>query len=237
MQLFYADTINDTLSNFVFAKEESRHIVRVLRKKTGDILFVTDGKGQLFELQITVPNDKKCIAEIKSVKNQTFTRDYKIHVAIAPTKSNDRLEWFLEKATELGVDEITPIICQQSERKVIKKPRLEKIIIAAMKQSLQFTLPKLNDAISFAEFIKKPYDDIQKYIAHCEDDNNKQTLKNLVKPQEDVLILIGPEGDFSPKEIQQAFGVDYKPISLGNTRLRTETAGIQAVAMVHFVNE
>lgn len=237
MQLFYANTINNEQENFIFPKEESRHIVRVLRKKTGDILFVTDGKGQLFELAITIPNDKKCVAVIKSVKKQAFSRAYKIHVAIAPTKSNDRLEWFLEKATELGIDEITPIICQQSERKIIKKPRLEKILIAAMKQSLQFTLPKLNDAISFAEFIKKPYDDVQKYIAHCEDDDNKQTLKNLVKPQENALILIGPEGDFSPKEISQAFEANYKPISLGNTRLRTETAGIHAVAMVHFVNE
>jgi 16S rRNA (uracil1498-N3)-methyltransferase len=237
MQLFYAKEITNKAPIFTFEKEESRHIIRVLRKQLGDTLLVTNGKGQLFELAITIPNDKRCQCEIVSVKNEEKTRDYHIHVAIAPTKNNDRLEWFLEKATELGIAEITPIICQQSERKIIKKIRLEKVVISAMKQSLQLTLPKLNDAISFKAFLKNQTKTTNKFIAHCEDDSKKQSLKNLLKPKENCLILIGPEGDFSLEEIALALGANYQPISLGNTRLRTETAGIQAVAQVHFINE
>jgi len=237
MQLFYAKELNNQSQTFTFSKEESRHIIRVLRKQLGDKLVVTNGKGQLFELEITIPNDKRCQCAIISSKEELKKRNYYIHIAIAPTKSNDRLEWFLEKATEFGIDEITPIICQQSERKIIKKERLEKVLVAAMKQSLQLTLPKLNEAISFKEFLKNQDTKIQKFIAHCEDDTKKQSLKNLLKPRENALILIGPEGDFSSEEISLALENKYQAVSLGNTRLRTETAGIHAVAAVHFINE
>ncbi len=237
MQLFYANTINENLKTFTFEKEESRHIVRVLRKNSGDTLFVTNGQGQLFELKIVAPNDKRCQCEILKISYETIQREYNIHIAIAPTKNNDRLEWFLEKATELGIDEITPIICQQSERKFVKHTRLERVLIAAMKQSLQFTLPKLNEAVSFQNFMKQTKTKTcAKLVAHCEDDSNKMAIKQHLQAKQDCIILIGPEGDFSGQEIQDALTNDFLPVALGNTRLRTETAGVYAVASVHFVN-
>lgn len=225
MQLFLSELINNSDKQFSFPKDESKHIVRVLRKDIGDILYITNGKGSLFKAQICLASNHNCVVDI--LENQVFTKhNYYIHIAIAPTKNNDRLEWFLEKATEIGVDEITPIICENSERKTIKKERLDKIVKSAMKQSLQYYLPKLNDAIPLKEFIKKT----QKgnlYIAHCEE-LDKNELKKEVKPQQEQTILIGPEGDFSSTEIELALKNKYKPVSLGNTRLRTETAGIVA---------
>ena len=155
--------------------------------------------------------------------------------AVAPTKMNERYEWFLEKATEIGIQEITPIICEHSERKVIKTDRFQKIIESAMKQSLHYYLPKLNEPISLKELLKKEIDG-QKFIAHCEE-TDKESLKNELKPNEDVTILIGPEGDFSVKEIQLAIENNFIPVSLGNTRLRTETASIVACHSVVFKNE
>ena len=154
MQLFYNPTIDKNTLQITFDKIESRHIVKVLRKKEGDAIYITNGKGQVFNCKITIANDKKCLVSILSKKEKKQFKDYYLHVAIAPTKNNDRLEWFIEKATEIGIDEITPIICQNSERKIIKKERLEKIIVAAMKQSLKFYLPKLNEAVSFSEFLQ-----------------------------------------------------------------------------------
>ena len=233
MQLFYSPDINSELQQFTFSKEESKHIVRVLRKKEGDTLAITNGKGDLFHVEVTLSDQKNCIVQIESVEQQQH-HNYKLHIAIAPTKMNDRMEWFLEKATEIGIDEITPIFCDNSERKVIKKERFEKIIQSAMKQSLQMQLPKLNDAISFKEFLTQEHNG-QLFIAHCEE-QDKKALQTELKPIQNYTILIGPEGDFSTKEIETAIAKGFSPVTLGNTRLRTETAGIVACHTVALIN-
>jgi len=235
MQLFYAPdlTLNDT--QFLFDKEESRHIVKVLRRNVGDELTLTNGKGYFFEATIESSNPKKCSVKI-SRTHQQDPPAYKLHLAVAPTKLNDRYEWFLEKATEIGVTEITPIICDHSERKVIKADRYEKIIISAMKQSLKAYKPILNEAISFQDFLASEKDTNAKYIAHCEE-TNKLLLKETLKAKQETLIMIGPEGDFSTTEIDEAKTNGFIPVSLGNTRLRTETAAIAACHSVAFVNQ
>jgi len=233
MQLFYSPDINSDSKQYIFSKEESKHIVKVLRKKEGDTLSITNGKGDLFTVEIIIADTKKCTVLINTVEQQK-SHDYKLHIAIAPTKMNDRMEWFLEKVTEIGIDEITPVFCDNSERKVIKKDRFEKIIQSAMKQSLQMQLPKLNDAISFKQFINQEFTG-KTYIAHCEEQEKTQ-LKSLVSPNEKYTILIGPEGDFSVKEIELALNNNFKPVALGNTRLRTETAGIAACHTIALLN-
>lgn len=235
MQLFYNNLLDKNSKEILFDKIESKHIVRVLRKKENDILDITNGNGLLFKAKITLANDKRCIAEIIQVEEKDKLWDYYSHIAIAPTKNNDRLEWFLEKATEIGIDEITPIICQNSERKIVKQERLEKIIQSAMKQSLKFTLPKLNEPIKFNDFIDQDFNG-KKCIAHCEDDE-KTLLKTLVNTKEKITILIGPEGDFSTQEIKKALSKKFTPISLGESRLRTETAGLVAVQTVAIINQ
>ena len=225
MQLFYSPDINSDSKQYTFSKEESKHIVKVLRKKETDTLSITNGKGDLFIAEIIIADTKKCIVQINSIEQQK-RRNYKLHIAIAPTKMNDRMEWFLEKATEIGIDEITPIFCDNSERKIVKQERFEKIIQSAMKQSLQLHLPKLNDAISFKQFINQKFKG-QTFIAHCEEQEKKQ-LQSQLKPTDSYTILIGPEGDFSVKEIESALSKGFSPVALGNTRLRTETAGIVA---------
>ena len=234
MQLFYNPDIDETTETFSFDKEESRHIIKVLRKKDSDILHVTNGLGLLFETEITLASDNKCIVEVLSIKKSPQPK-FRLHLAVAPTKMNDRFEWFLEKATEIGIQEITPVICDRSERKVINLERFEKIILSAMKQSNETYLPKLNEAISFKEFIKQKNDGLQ-LIAHCEE-TDKKSLKEILKPNENVTILIGPEGDFSDKEIALAIENNFQPVMLGNTRLRTETAAVVACHSVVFFNE
>lgn len=234
MQLFYNPDINESTESFSFDKEESRHIIKVLRKKDSDILHVTNGSGLLFETEITLASDNKCIVQVLSIK-KTDKPKFRLHLAVAPTKMNDRFEWFLEKATEIGIQEITPIICDRSERKVVNLERFEKIILSAMKQSNETFLPKLNEAISFKEFIKQKNEGLQ-LIAHCEE-TDKKSLKEILKPNESVTMLIGPEGDFSEKEIALALENNYQPVTLGNTRLRTETAAIVACLSVVFFNE
>ncbi len=232
MQLFYNSELDLQTKQMTFDKEESRHIIRVLRKKEGDILTITNGKGYLFYAEIMIANDKKCVASITKVEEKTKPWRYHLHMAIAPTKNNDRLEWFLEKATEIGVDELTPIICQNSERKVVKLERLEKVIQSAMKQSLKFRLPKLNPPVKFTEFIDNT--EGQLYIAHCEP-SEKVSLKG-IELNGNYTILIGPEGDFSPEEIALCRAKNSIEITLGESRLRTETAGVVAVQSVAFVN-
>ena len=234
MQLFYNFDIKQGDSNFFFDKEESKHIVKVLRKKESDKIFITNGLGYLFESEIILASEKKC--EVKITK-ETFQEADKFHthIAVAPTKMNDRLEWFLEKATEIGIHEITPIICDHSERKVYKIDRAEKIIQAAMKQSLHYYLPKINEPISFLQFVKSNIDG-QKFIAHCEETEKKSFQKEIVR-NEKVTILIGPEGDFSAKEINLAIANQFIPVTLGNTRLRTETAALVACHTIALLNE
>ncbi|WP_109852606.1 16S rRNA (uracil(1498)-N(3))-methyltransferase [Aquimarina sp. AU58] len=233
MQLFYNHTLTTSSSEIKFSREESKHIAKVLRKKEGDQLHITNGCGFLFIARITFSNPSQCIAKIESYKQQQH-RKYKVHLAVAPTKMNDRYEWFLEKATEIGIDEITPVICDHSERKIVKAERFERILQSAMKQSLQCYLPKLNPAITFSEFIKQENED-QLLIAHCEE-TKKQSLKSVLLPEVNTTILIGPEGDFSTKEIDIALSSGYTPVTLGETRLRTETAAIVAVHSIAFIN-
>lgn len=234
MQLFYNSELDTSVKTFNFSKDESRHIVKVLRKSTGDLLMITNGKGWMFEAEVIIPNHNKCVV---SILKSTFEapRPYTIHLAVAPTKMNDRYEWFIEKATEIGVDKITPIICQNSERKIIKTERFEKILQSAMKQSLQSYLPSLAPPISFSEFIKMPQEGAT-FIAHCED-GKKLKFKDQIEAKKSITILIGPEGDFSPKEIELALKHQYIPVSLGATRLRTETAGIVAGHTIQLCNE
>jgi 16S rRNA (uracil1498-N3)-methyltransferase len=234
MQLFYNSEIKKSDLTFFFDKEESKHIVKVLRKKEGDKIFITNGLGYLFESEIIMASEKKC--EVKITK-ETFQEPntFYTHIAVAPTKMNDRLEWFLEKATEIGIHEITPIICDHSERKVYKIDRAEKIIQAAMKQSLHYYIPKINEPVSLSQFIKSNITG-QKFIAHCEE-TDKKTFKNEVKRDEKITILIGPEGDFSTKEINFAIENKFIPVTLGNTRLRTETAALVACHTIALINE
>lgn len=234
MQLFYNPEIDITTQQIVFNKEESRHIVRVLRKKENDILQITNGKGYLFLVEITFANDKKCTASIIKFEKKTKDWNYHLHIAIAPTKNIARLEWFLEKATEIGIDEITPIICQNSERKVVKTERLEKIIQSAMKQSLKFTLPKLNEPVKFSDFINQDFDS-SVFIAHCEP-SDKKSVKEMPLNSK-ITVLIGPEGDFSSEEIQKSMLKNCIPITLGKSRLRTETAGLVAVQNIAFLHQ
>ena len=234
MQLFYNPNIGEDTINFTFDKEESKHIVKVLRKKDGDILFVTNGLGFLFKTEVILAIDTKCTVKIVGFE-KAATPNFHLHLAVAPTKMNDRYEWFLEKATEIGVSEITPIICDHSERTQIKIDRFDKIVTSAMKQSNQYYLPKLNEPISFKDFINKQHEG-SLFIAHCEDTDRK-LLKELLQPDDSITLLIGPEGDFSAKEIQMAIEKKFVPVSLGNTRLRTETAAIVACHSVVFVNE
>lgn len=223
MQLFYAPDIHTETTEFVFDKEESKHIVKVLRKTEGSILHITNGKGFLFISEIIQALEKKCIVKITDT---TFTnaKAYRIHIVVAPTKMNDRYEWFLEKAAEIGVDEITPVICDHSERKVIKTERFDKILISAMKQSNQLYLPVLNEPVKLNDFLSKEISG-QKFIAHCEE-TTKRELKNQIKLNEQYTLLIGPEGDFSTNEINKALEKGFQPVALGTTRLRTETAAI-----------
>lgn len=234
MQLFYSPDIKVHDSTFSFDKEESRHIIKVLRKKEGDTINITNGEGMLFISEITFANEKKC--EAKIVQKDFFEpMPYRLHLAVAPTKMNDRYEWFLEKATEIGIHEITPIICEHSERTAFKAERFEKILQSAMKQSNQYYMPKLNEPVPFKAFAEATREG-QLFIAHCEE-TDKKLLKTEIKPKEEITILIGPEGDFSPKEIHLALSRNYVPVSLGNTRLRTETAAVVAAHSVAFVNE
>ena len=234
MQLFYNPTINETTESFSFDKEESKHIIKVMRKKGGDILYVTNGLGYLFTTEITLGSDIKCTVKILSIE-KSEKKKYQLHLVVAPTKMNDRYEWFLEKATEIGVSEITPIICEHSERKFVKTDRFEKIILSAMKQSAQVYLPKLNDPITFKEFINNKHEG-QLFIGHCEE-TDKKSLKSVLKLNTNVTFLIGPEGDFSPKEITLAIENKFIPVSLGETRLRTETAAIVACQSIVLLNE
>ena len=232
MNLFYSPDISSNI--YTLPANESKHCIKVLRLKIGDTVHLTDGKGNLFETKIIEDNIKKCVLEIINTQSEVGKRDFNIHIAIAPTKNINRLEWFLEKATETGIDQITPIICEHSERKIIKPERLNKVITAAMKQSLKAYHPVLCETTKFKDFIKKGFNG-EKYIAYINEDY-KDTLKELYTKNSNVLILIGPEGDFSKDEIKAALKKEYKPISLGESRLRTETAALMACFIVNFLN-
>jgi 16S rRNA (uracil1498-N3)-methyltransferase len=235
MQLFYNPILTEATETFTFDREESKHIIKVLRKQEGDILHVTNGLGIIFTVEIVIGMDTKCQVKIISEEKQN-PLNYQLHLVVAPTKMNDRYEWFLEKATEIGVTSITPIICERSEKKFIKSERFEKIIQSAAKQSLQSYFPILNEPISLKEFIKSNAKKGTLLIAHCEEADRK-SLKEMVKKNEDITLLIGPEGDFSDNEIKFAIENGFIPVTLGETRLRTETAAIVGCHSVAFVNQ
>lgn len=234
MQLFYTPNIQKTDKQIVFPKDESKHIAKVLRKKEGDILKVTNGKGSLFTAKILESGPKKCVAAILETETEK-AKTYTLHLAVAPTKMNDRYEWLLEKTTEIGVDEITPVICDHSERKVVKLERYNRVLQSAMKQSLHFSLPKLNEPKTFSEFMDAEIKG-QKFIAHCENELQRVSLKSKAKSNDKINILIGPEGDFSPEEIKKALANNWQAVTLGESRLRTETAAIVACHTISLIN-
>ena len=223
MQLFYTE---NTDKEFYLSKEESRHISKVLRKKKGDIINFTDGNGHLLIAKIINSEINKTRVKIIDKINKEKDHNYYLHIAISLTKNMDRFEWFLEKATEIGIDEITPIICRNSERKNVNIDRCNRIMISAIKQSLKFHKPKINKIISFTQFLKIDFEG-KKYIAHCKDLKKKELKKENLNKK--TLILIGPEGDFSENEIQKTLKNNFFSVSLGNNRLRTETAAIIGV--------
>lgn len=233
MQLFYVPNISG--AEIVLDETESKHAIRVLRLTTGTQVQIIDGKGGFYEAEITDANQKKCRLLIVKSTKEFGKKDFHLHIAIAPTKNNDRFEWFLEKATEIGIDEITPLLTSHSERKTINNERFEKILVSAMKQSLKAYLPKLNNLTSIKELIATNKTE-NRFIAYC-DDIQKTHLKDLAEKGKDTLILIGPEGDFGPEEIQMAIENGFKVVSLGEARLRTETAGIVACHIVNLANE
>ncbi|TBW29249.1 16S rRNA (uracil(1498)-N(3))-methyltransferase [Gramella sp. KN1008] len=235
MQLFYNPKISEKDTQVVFQRDESKHIAKVLRKKEGDILNITNGEGLLFEAEIITSDIKQCVAKIISVDKQP-PPPYYLHMIVAPTKMNDRFEWFLEKAMEIGVHEITPVICEHSERKVVKLNRFERVLQSAMKQSLHFRMPRLNEPVSFSDFVNSEVEG-DKFIAHCEDEAEKAYLQKKLNPGTNVHILIGPEGDFTTTEIEMARDKGWVPVSLGDSRLRTETAAIVACHTVALVNQ
>ncbi len=233
MHLFYTPDIST--DNYTLNEEESKHCIRVLRLSLGDTINLIDGRGGFYTAEISDVNPKKCCVKITNIINEYGKKEFYLHIAIAPTKNNDRFEWFLEKTTEIGIDEITPIVSFHSERKVIKKERLNKVITSATKQSLKAYHPTLNDVNKFTDFIKKDFNG-EKYIAHC-NQGDKVLLKNIYNKSKNALILIGPEGDFSVEEVEMAKANGFIEISLGNSRLRTETAGIVACHTISIIND
>jgi 16S rRNA (uracil1498-N3)-methyltransferase len=232
MELFFDPEFES--NQFVLNEIESKHCINVLRNRVGETIRVTDGKGHLFVGKISNPHPKHC--QITLEDKITFQpQSPQIHIAIAPTKNMDRLEWFLEKTTEIGISEITLLLCQHSERRQIRIDRLEKVIVSAMKQSLKYHLPKLNEPTLFNDFVKSTING-QKFIAHCSD-TQRYLLRNQYQKQSDAIILIGPEGDFSNEEITTALNSGFMPVSLGNSRLRTETAGVVACTTFSVINE
>jgi 16S rRNA (uracil1498-N3)-methyltransferase len=236
MHLFYTPDL--TADFYTLSEEESKHAVRVLRLKTGDRIQLIDGKGGFYTAEIIEDHQKRCSVKIISAEKNSGKRSWNLHLAVAPTKNNDRMEWFIEKATETGIDEITPIECDNSERTVIKTERLNKVAISAIKQSMKAYLPLINDLTDFKKFIEKTASfDGQKFIAHCHSRDVLPHIKNLYTPQQNALILIGPEGDFSAAEVKTAVDNGFKEISLGQSRLRTETAALYACTVINVLNE
>ncbi|MDR2131678.1 MAG: 16S rRNA (uracil(1498)-N(3))-methyltransferase [Odoribacteraceae bacterium] len=232
MHLFYIPRVN--ANSLVLPEEESRHCVRVLRLAAGDTLSLVDGRGGWYRCRVTRADAKQCeVTCIEKIEGHG-RREFSIHVAIAPTKNIERLEWCLEKCTEIGIDEITPLLCDRSERKVIHPERLEKILVAAMKQSLKAYLPVLHPLTACREFLRDHRDTL-KCIAHC-DAGERYSLHQRYIPGTNITLLVGPEGDFSPDEIRLALANGFLPVTLGESRLRTETAGIVACHTVHLLN-
>ena len=241
MHLFYQPDLPHSL---FLPEEEAKHCTRVLRHKAGDVIHVTDGKGNFYEVVLTAEAPKKAPFEISRQLKQASEKSYHIHIAIAPTKLNDRLEWFLEKAIEFGIDEVSLLQCRNSERVKINMERLEKKAISAMKQSLNLQMPLIRELTKFPAFIKHistlsgpdSPSPVRPFIAYV-DESIPRHLKDAAEPEKNICVLIGPEGDFAPEEIKLATEAGFTPVSLGKSRLRTETAGIAACHILNLVNE
>lgn len=231
MNLFYQPLIPEGVHHL--DQEESRHCIKVLRKGTGDSILITDGKGHFYEASITNADGRQCEFSIVNTRIEP-SRNYFVHIAISPTKNTERLEWFVEKATELGIDKITPLNCRYTERSFLKKDRLEKVAVSAMKQSLKARLPHLNALIDFKSFINN-ISETERYIAYV-DQSNPNHLKKLANAGKHYVVLIGPEGDFSQEELADAEAKGFQKVSLGQSRLRTETAGLAACHILNLVN-
>lgn len=234
MQLFYTPDIQTDI--YTLSAEESRHAVGVLRLKEGDPIHLIDGRGTLFIAEVITPSAKACTVHVVSRTKDHGARPYRLHIAIAPTKNIDRYEWFLEKATEIGIDRISPIICDRSERKVVKHDRSEKIILSAVKQSLKARLPQLDEQCTIREFLAQDFSDYDKYIAHCDTSVERLELNRVLSRGGRYVILIGAEGDFSPAEVVAAHTAGFRSVALGESRLRTETAGVAAALMAAVTN-
>lgn len=233
MHVFYTPDISS--DDYVLNEEESRHCIKVLRLGIGARVSLIDGKGGLYDAEIVAETRKNVHLKIIKTTREYHQRQHYLHIAVAPTKNIDRLEWFLEKATEIGIEEITPVICDRSERKLVKEDRLNKIITAAVKQSLQAYHPILNPQTSLEDFLQLENDSVR-MIAHCLENEPKQYISQVALPKQKYTILIGPEGDFSPREIELALSKGYQPLTLGDTRLRTETAALAACFEVNYLN-
>ncbi len=231
MHLFYTPDIKG--NTYQLNEQESKHCIRVLRLKAGDNVNMVDGRGGFYEAIILTDDPKRCLLSVKDHVQKDSDFPYYLHIGIAPTKNLDRTEWFLEKATEIGINEITPLICERSERKNLRTDRLEKVIIAAMKQSLKCFLPVINEPLPFKKWVKLKGEGFRG-IAHCME-GEKQKLWQ-INPLSKVTIAIGPEGDFSPDELKIALKNGFTPLDLGDARLRTETAGIAVVHGIRMLN-
>jgi 16S rRNA (uracil1498-N3)-methyltransferase len=234
MQIFYAPGI---IGNYwVLDEKESRHCVRVLRMTEGTPVKLIDGKGNLYEGIINKADPKACEIGINKVISDFEKRNYRLHIAISPVKNPERFEWFIEKSVEIGIDEITPLICKNTEKQRIKPERINNIIISAMKQSLKAGITILNEATSFENFIRKDFKG-EKMICHCNSAPERDKIDHEYTKDADAVILIGPEGDFSDNEITRAVAAGFKPVHLGKSRLRTETAGVAACHSIYFLNQ
>lgn len=233
MIVFYAPNIENTLT---LPESDSKHCVKVLRSAVGDIIHVIDGKGNIFTCSLVDNNPRAAAIEIIDKQVQPLHWSYPVTIAVAPTKNMDRMEWLVEKLTEIGVNRIVLLKCQRSERKEVKTDRLKKIAISAMKQSLKAWLPEITEVTALKQFLEH-CSDSQKFVCYCHPSIPRQLLAKSLKPNEPVSILIGPEGDFSPEEIQTALAKDWIPVTLGDNRLRTETAALVAVDTVHIFNQ
>lgn len=232
MIIFYAP---DILSSPELPEEESGHAVRVLRHVEGDEIEVVDGQGTWYHCRITAAHPKHCALEVISTRPDVHW-PYRVELAVAPTKNLDRMEWWLEKSTEMGLDRFIPLRCRFSERKELKTERMRKIAVSAMKQSLKATLPEICEMTDIRQFLAEPFEG-QKFIAHCMEDQPRQLLSHLVQKGQPCRVLIGPEGDFSPEEVDLALQNGYLPVSLGDQRLRTETAALSSVSTIHIINQ
>ena len=233
MQLFYAPDI--TPPEYTLSEEESKHCIRVLRLAEGSRLHITDGRGTLYECEITTADLRKCRVRVVAAEHEYGKMPYRLIMAVAPTKNIDRFEWFLEKATEVGISGIIPLETARSERRTLKPERAEKVIAAAMKQSLKCFCPHLHPMTTFAELLAMPFDG-RKFIAHCDASGERHFLGDMLHAGEDAMVLIGPEGDFSGEEIAAALAHGFEPVTLGHQRLRTETAAVVATVIAATIN-